>query len=161
MISSVVSKVFPRENLGVYNGLGLAKWVFVLITIVTLARSLAHILLPDGGAQIIATIPVDTFSTNAANALIIIFGYWGLSQLIIGLLYVVVLVRYQSLIPLMFLFAFMEYLVRLIIAVVRPSIELTGTAPGEIGNYVAVPLMLIMFVLALWDRKKRSQPAKA
>ena len=80
MISSIVSKVFPRENLGVYNGLGLAKWVFVLITIVTLARSLAHILLPDGGAQIIATIPVDTFSTNAANALIIIFGYWGLSQ---------------------------------------------------------------------------------
>ena len=57
--------------------------------------------------------------------------------------------------------AFMEYLVRLIIAVVRPSIELTGTAPGEIGNYVAVPLMLIMFVLALWDRKKRSQPATA
>ncbi len=40
---------------------------------------------PDGGAQSIATIPLDSYTANGADTVILIFSYWGLSQLIIGI----------------------------------------------------------------------------
>ena len=109
--------------------------------------------LPDGGAQSIATIPLDTFTVNGAAALIHLFGLWGLSQLLFGLLYAIVLWRYQSLIPLMYLFILMEYTGRLLLTFAKPF-ETNGTAPGAIGNYVLIPLALVMLILSLQERSK-------
>jgi hypothetical protein len=68
-----------------------AKWVFVLLTVMTIGRSLIHIFLPDGGASSIATIPLDDFTQDGSDAVIHIFAQWGLSQLLFGLMYVIVL----------------------------------------------------------------------
>jgi len=122
--------------------------VFVAITVLTIGRSLTHILLPDGGAQSIATIPLDDFTANGAAAVIHIFALWGLSQLMFGLLYALVLWRYQALIPLMWLFILIEYSGRLLLTFAKPF-EIVGTAPGAVGNYVFIPLALIMLVLSL------------
>jgi len=45
----------------------------MLLTVITIGRSLAHIFLPDGGAQSIATIPLDSFTTNGEATVIHIF----------------------------------------------------------------------------------------
>jgi hypothetical protein len=71
-------------------------------------------LIPDGGEQSIATIPLDAFSSETSTAVIGMFAQWGLTQLMFGLLYVLVLGRYQSLIPLMWLFICFEWIGRLI-----------------------------------------------
>jgi len=97
----MLDSLFPQPITNSYRGAALAKWVFVLLTVVTLARSLLHIFLPDGGAESIATIPLESFTEDGAAAVIQIFAQWGLSQLLLGLLYLLVLWRYQSLIPLM------------------------------------------------------------
>lgn len=144
-------KIFPRQVTNVYRGTAVAKWVFVLITVVTIARSLAHILLPDGGAQSIATIPLAEFTANGAATAVHLFALWGLSQLLMGLLYGVVLWRYQSLIPLMYLFIAVEYATRLLLTFAKP-IETHGTAPGAIGNYVLIPLALVMLGLSLQEK---------
>jgi hypothetical protein len=120
---------------------------FALITLVTLARSLAHVLLPDGGAQSIATIPLDTFPQAAADAVVFLFALWGLSQGLVGLVYLVVLLRYRALIPLMLVLVVVEYAARLAIGQARP-IETLGTAPGEFLNYLMIPVALVL--LALW-----------
>lgn len=60
----MIDKLFPQPVTNAYQGQAVAKWVFTLVTILTIARSLAHILLPDGGAQSIATIPLDEFTAN-------------------------------------------------------------------------------------------------
>ena len=146
------------ESLKKYRGAPLAKWVFIALVIMIIARSLAHIFLPDGGAQSIATIPLDDFTSNGAAAIIHIFALWGLSQLIFGLFYIVVLWRYQALIPLMWLFILVEYSVRLLLTVAKPF-EIVGTAPGAVGNYVFIPLAIIMFLLSL--RKSKSAESKA
>jgi len=149
----MIDRLFPQSITNQYRGAFLARWVFVLLMLVTIARSLAHIFLPDGGAQSIATIPLDTFTANGAAALIHLFGLWGLSQLLFGLLYAIVLWRYQSLIPLMYLFILVEYTGRLLLTFAKPF-ETNGTAPGAIGNYVLIPLALVMLILSLQERSK-------
>jgi hypothetical protein len=140
--------LFPRAVTNEYRGAPIAKWVLMAVTVMTLARSLAHILLPDGGAQSIATIPLDVFSLEASAVVIGMFAQWGLAQWMFGLLYVVVLWRYQAWIPLMWLFILFEYSGRLLLALAKPF-EIAGTAPGAIGNFVLIPLALLMLVLSL------------
>ncbi len=140
--------LFPLPVTNQYRGAAIAKWFLAVLTVLTIARSIAHIVLPDGGAQSIATIPLDSFSANGEAAIIHLFGLWGLSQLLFGLFYAVVLWRYRSLIPLMYVFIMIEYSVRLLLAFEKPM-EITGTAPGAVGNYIMIPLALIMFLLSM------------
>ena len=145
-------KVLPKEVNNNYEGRKIALYFFYLFTIMTVVRSLIHMFAPDGGAQTIATIPLDTFTNEGASTVILIFSLWGLSQLIMGIFYVIVSLRYKSLIPLMYLFIFIEYLMRLILGTLKP-IETSGTAPGAIINFIFPPLVLILFLLSINFRK--------
>jgi hypothetical protein len=84
-------------------------------------------------------------------AIVHVFALWGLSQLMYGLLKVVVLWRYQVLIPLTWLSTLIEYSGRLLLTFAKP-VEIRGTAPGAIGNYVLIPLALFMLVLSLKEQ---------
>lgn len=149
----MLDKLLPKQVTNEYRGHPLAKWVFVALTLITLFRSLAHMFLHDGGAQSIASIPLDGYAPEAANAVVTIFGLWGLSQLIIGFVYVGALWRYQSLIPLMYLFFSGEYLLRLLTPLYSPGLVTLETAPGEIGNILFLPLGLAMLYLSLREHQ--------
>lgn len=146
--------VLPKEINNTYQGRKIALYLFYLFTIMTVVRSLIHVFTPDGGAQTIATIPLDSFSREGASAVILIFAFWGLSQLIMGIFYVIVCLRYKSLIPLMYLFIFFEYLMRLMLGVLKP-IETTGTAPGAVINFIFPPLVIILFLLSMNKSQSR------
>ncbi len=146
-------KLFPQTITNHYRGMPIALWVFMAMTVLTVGRSLAHIFLPDGGAQSIATIPLEEFTASSATVIIGMFAQWGLSQLMFGLLYVFVLWRYQSLLPLMWLFIFFEWTGRLLLGLYKPF-ETVGTAPGAIGNLIFPLLSLVMLVFSLRERKR-------
>jgi hypothetical protein len=148
----MIERIFPMQVPNSYTGRAVAKWVFVAMTVLTIGRSLAHIFLPDGGAQSIATIPLDTFTASGATVVVGMFAQWGLTQLMFGLLYLIVLWRYQSLIPLMWLFIFFEWTGRLLVGLAKPM-ETVGTAPGAIGNLILPVLAMIMLVLSLKNKK--------
>lgn len=152
-MNEMMRKLFPAQVDQSYGGHPIAKWAFLFLTIVTIARSLVHMFAPDGGAQSIATIPLDTLTVNGANSVILIFAFWGLSQFMMGLLYGIVLWRYQSLIPLMYVFTIFEYGMRMVLGAMKP-IETVSTAPGEIGNYVILPLAVILLFLSLWGKER-------
>jgi hypothetical protein len=104
---------------------------------------------PDGGAQKASRrTRWDGFTPNGANTVILMFALWGLSQLLIGIIYVAVLWRYNALIPFMYLLMILEYGLRIVLGTLKP-IETTSTAPGAIGDYVMVPLAIIMLILSL------------
>ena len=147
-----MSRLFPQTLDNSYRGNKLPLYLLYLLTIVTIGRSLAHMFLEDGGAQSIATIPLDNYSVEASGVVIHIFAEWGLTQLLFGVLYAIVLWRYKILIPLMYLFIFIEYTGRLLLTMYKPII-LEGTAPGGVGNYIMIPLALIMLVLSLLKTK--------
>jgi hypothetical protein len=133
---------------------------FAIITAVTLARSLAHVFLPDGGAQSIATIPLDAFPPAAAAAVVSTFALWGLSQGLLGLVYLAALLRYRGLIPLMLVLIVVEYAGRIAIGRVKP-IETLATAPGEGLNYVMIPVALVLLALSRAGADRARRPSRA
>ena len=128
----------------------------VLITVFTLVgivRSLLHIFLPDGGAQLIATIPLDSFSEEAQAVVIGMFALWGLSQLLSSLVYVYILMKRKEWLPFAWLLLLIEYASRWLIGQFKPF-ETVQTAPGAIGNYVFMLLSVVMLVWYIVDYKK-------
>ncbi len=129
---------------------------FALITVFTLVgvvRSLLHIFLPDGGAQLIATIPLDSFSEEAKAVVIGMFALWGLSQLLSSLVYVYILIKRKEWLPFAWLLLLIEYASRWLIGQFKPF-ETVQTAPGAIGNYVFMVLSVMMLVWYIVDYKK-------
>jgi len=140
----IIERIFPKNLNNAYKGSKIALYVFYALTVLTLWRSQHHLFAADGGAQSIATIPLDTFTTTGAAAVIGVFGLWGLSQLVIGIIYLIVSLRYRAMIPLMYLLMFVEYFVRTVYFPLAKPIPTTGTAPGATGN---LPLMIIAVVM--------------
>lgn len=148
MNQSLVSRLLPSPITNTFTGSSIALYAFWVITVTTIIRSLIHIFAPDGGAQSIATIPLEFYPTAAASAVVFVFALWGLSQLLMGVVYAVVVWRYRSLIPAMYVLLFVEYFGRLLLGWLKP-IETTGTAPGGWANYILVPLLLVLYVLSV------------
>lgn len=142
----MLNRLLP-DRIDRYDGHPLAVWLFVPITVVTIGRSLVHVFKADGGAQSIATIPLDAMTSGGAEAVVTLFALWGLSQLLIGLFYFVVLLRYRGLIPLMALAMLVEYLGRMLIGMAKPIPSLE-TPPGVIGNYLMILLASVMLGLS-------------
>lgn len=140
--------LLPREVSNRYEGNKLALLAFIPLVGVTIARSLIHILRADGGAQSIATIPLDSYAPAASGAVITIFALWGLSQLLLGLLYMIVLLRYRALVPLMYLTMLIEYLGRIGIGLWKP-LETLQTPPGARLNIAMVAIAMLMLTLSL------------
>lgn len=150
---NIKEKLLPSIITNKYNGNAIAKWAFILLTVFTIVRSLIHILAPDGGAQSIATIPLDSYSSAASAAVVMIFSLWGLSQFLMGIFYLIVSLRYKSLIPLMYCFIIVEYTMRIVIGQMKP-LDTIKTAPGAIGNYILIPIAIILLLLSLKEKSK-------
>ena len=148
----MIKYLFPNSIDNDYKGNMAPMYLFYMVTTFTVVRSLIHIISPDGGAQSIATIPLHLYSKEASDTIIHMFAEWGLSQLLFGLFYIAVLIKYKSLIPLMYLFLVLEYSTRLLLSFYKPF-ALEGQAPGGIGNYVLVPLFILMFILSLKNNR--------
>ena len=149
-----MNTLLPRKVSNDYQGKPIARWVFLGITLVTIVRSLIHIFAADGGAQSIATIPLDSYSEAAAATVILMFSLWGLSQLLMGFVYWIVFCRYQALIPFMYVLLIFEYGMRIILGMLKPIVT-TGTAPGGlVGNIVFVSISIVMLILSLLKPKQ-------
>ena len=156
----MLERLFPRSADNDYRGSALALWAFYPITAVTIVRSLIHVFRHDGGAQSIATIPLDAYTPEGASTVILIFALWGLSQLLVGFVYAVVLWRYRSLLPLMYLLFVVEWTGRLALGYWKP-IETEQTAPGAVGNLIFPVVGVILLWLSLRTPATRAKPAEA
>ena len=147
-------KLLPAAIDNQFRGLKVAQYAFLILTIATLVRSLIHVFAPDGGAQSIAAIPLASYPTEAAAAVILMFSLWGLSQLLMGVVYLVVYLRYKSLIPAMYVLMIVEYAMRIVIGQMKPIVT-SGTAPGSIGNWIMVPVCILLLALSLIPAKPK------
>ncbi len=148
----ILARVLPKDPKQ-YAGTKIALYAFYLLTAITLVRSCIHMFASDGGAQSIAAIPLNEYSTAAASTIILIFALWGFSQFLMGIVYVVVIFRYKGLIPLFYFLMFCEYAGRLFFGHWKPIIT-TGTPPGEVGNYIMTPVAIILFILSIYSCHK-------
>ena len=132
-----------------YKGPQFVRWAAMAFLVIITVRSLIHVLAPDGGAESIATI--DTTVEGGSN-IIAIFGQWGAIQLLLAALLWVLLLRYRGLTPLVLLVFVLEPLLRGLAGSLKP-IESVGTAPGAALNWVVVPVMVMLLILSLRERR--------
>ena len=147
--------LLPTSADNTIRGMKLHAYVFALIAIVSAARSLIHLLAPDGGAGSIAGIDLNV---AGANGIVFAFGLWGSSQLIYALIQLLVAFRYRSLVPLMYLLLILETLLRMLVGRIKP-VTFAHTPPGAIGNWVILPLAVLMLILSLRQGQAVVAPA--
>ena len=150
---ALFKRIFPDTFDNQYQGHKLSQYVFYILTGLTLWRSQHHLFAADGGAQTIATIPLDTFTNLGAQAVVGAFGLWGLSQLTIGILYLIVSIKYRSMIAVMYLLMLFEYSVRATYFPIFKQIPTMGTAPGAAGNLPLIIISAVMLVLSIRSPK--------
>lgn len=153
-MKDIMNIILPKQFDNQFKGYKLALYAFYLLAAVTLLRSQHHLFAADGGAQTIASIPLDTFTTMGSQAVIGVFGLWGLSQLIIGIIYLLVAFRYRAMVPLMYVLMIVEYAFRAIYFPISKSIPTTGTAPGALINLPFILFAVGMLILIVVGHRK-------
>ena len=143
---AILGVLFPVRADNIIRGPRLPVYVFAVIAVVSTVRSGIHLLAPDGGAGSIAGLDL---SVAGAGGIVFAFGLWGSAQLIEALVQLVVVIRYRSLVPLMYLLLIVETLLRLLVGRLKP-VTFAHTPPGAVGNWVILPLAALMLALSLW-----------
>lgn len=136
--------LLPKRAENRHAGSKIIEIVFIAVTIFTIARSLVHIFATDGGAGSIAGI--DTSVAGGSN-IVSIFAFWGLSQLLLGVVFLVVYLRYKNLIPLMYFITLAEYSGRILIGLIKP-LTTSRVPPGAYGDYIMIPIAIVMLILS-------------
>ena len=145
-----LSILLPAKADNTLVGSKLPLYIFILIAAVGTVRSCIHIFSADGGAGSIAGMDL---AVAGANEVIFAFALWGSEQLIYALLQWIVILRYRSLIPLMWVAQLLEILGRMLVGRIKP-VSFAHTPPGAYGNYIILALSVLMLALCLWSGRK-------
>ncbi|MCZ8517209.1 hypothetical protein O9H85_33650 [Paenibacillus filicis] len=142
---NVLNLIFPIVADNHYQGSQIASIAFLLLAIIGIVRSCIHFFAPDGGAGTIAGMDL---SVPGADGIKFAFALWGSAQLLYALIQLVIFFRYKTLIPLMYLLMFLEIVLRMMAGRMKP-VRFSHTPPGQVGNYILLPLSAILFYLSL------------
>ena len=148
----MLNRILPERIDNRYRGHRVALWLFVLVTLQKLGLSLAHLFKDDGGAQSVSTIPLDSYPAGAAQNIIALFARMGLEQLLLVAVFVVVLVRYRALIPLMYVVVVVHYFASRGVGLMKPLV-LAGTSGARTPALVIAVISVIGLVLSLTGRR--------
>ena len=143
-MNDILGTLLPAQADNVIRGSRLSFYLFIAIATIGVVRSCIHIFAADGGAGTIAGLDL---SVPGANEVIFAFALWGSAQLIYALLQWVVILRYRSLIPLLWGVQLLETLLRMLVGRIKP-VTFAHTPPGAYQNYVYLVLCLAMLALS-------------
>ena len=145
------NRIFPRQFDNDYRGNRLAIWLLIPIVIGRLAMGTNTII----NTRMVATsadgIPLDSFGAGGAETVIALFALYGLFVLLFALQGVVVLIRYRSMIPFMYLLLLLQQVGGKMLILVHPLAR-TGIPSARLGSAFILAILamtLIGFVLSL------------
>lgn len=145
--------LLPEKADNTYLGHKITKWLLYLYIFKSFFAACVHMFAPDGGAMSIASVTLDAFSQSGADSVITMFGLWGMEQFVIGFIALIIISRYQSLIPLLWAIYALEYFGRFATKFFTPGLATASTPPGVLTDTVLVPLAIIMFIIAITTSK--------
>jgi len=147
----MVEKLLPQPIDNTYSGSRIALWLFGLIVFVHILQSVMVIVNGYSIAQSADGIPLENYPAAAAQTILAIFMVSSLRRLIISLICAVVLFRYRSAVPLMFVVLGLSYLGGQLIFQFVPIVRV-GTPPGVVVNLIMFGLTVVGLALSLWRR---------
>ena len=155
-MKSIFDILLPAQIDNTIRGTKIPFYIFTLYAIVSTVRSCIHLLSSDGGAGTIAGMDL---SVAGADGIIFAFALWGSSQLLFAMIQLLAVIRYRSLIPLMWLMLALEILLRELVGKMKP-VTFAHTPPGAIGNQIIRPLAVVMVVWSLWSGSKKTETTR-
>jgi hypothetical protein len=144
----MLDRILPGRADNRFRGHVLALWLFVPLALMKVALGLTHMLRADGGAQSVSTMPLDSYPAGAAQNIIGLMARMGLEQVLLGLVFVVVLVRYRALIPLMYALAVLHFLMQRGVTAMKP-LALAGISGASTMHLVIGMVSVAGLVLSL------------
>lgn len=137
IIPDTIENRFPNNKFVYYF-----TWLLVAFNFF---RSLEHIFNEDGGAESIAGIPLESYSSEAANNIISIFAQWGFSQLVLACILLLVVLKMREFIPLMLLIIALENILRGAVGLYKPLI-LGDAPPGAVSPIIGLVTLAVFFI---------------
>lgn len=153
----MLRRLLPPLSNFTYTGSQVSLWLLGLVLILKLAIALGAIFNGHYAASVADGIPIDSYTPEGTYAFLSVFASLGLSQFILGLLGVLLLLKYRPLVPIFLLMLLIEYLARKGINAYMP-IARSGNAPGGTINWAIFGVMLLAFILSMRQRNV-PQPA--
>ena len=151
----MLNRIFPRQFDNNYRGHWLAIWLLVPLVIARLAMGTNSML----NTRLVATtadgIPLDSYGAAGAEAVIALFALSGLFLLLLALQGVVVLIRYRSMIPFMYLLLLIQQLGNRALILAHP-IAKSGAPTAKLGTAFVIAILAITiagFVLSLLHKQ--------
>jgi hypothetical protein len=144
----MLNQIFPHQFDNNYRGHKIALWLFALLVLMKLGMSLSAIFDGYNMARSADGIPIDTFTSGGAEAVVSITALLGLSHFLLVSLGVLALIRYRAMIPLMYVLLLVEYFAKKWILLVHPIVR-TGTSPSTYVNLVLIALLIVGLALSL------------
>src|SRR5258705_2027642 len=142
-------KLLPQPIDNTYSGSKIALWLFGLIVFVQIVQSVMVIVNGHLVAQSADGIPLENYPAAAAQTILAIFTVSALRRLMISLICAVVLFRYRSAVPLMFVVLGVSYLGGQVIFQFVPIVRV-GTPPGVVMNLIIFGFTIVGLALSLW-----------
>jgi len=145
--------LLPENADNTYKGHKIAEWLLYLYIFKSFFAGCVHMFASDGGAMSIGSVTLDAFSQGAADSVITVFGLWGMEQFVIGVIALIIIRRYKSLIPLLWAIYALEYFGRFATKFFTPGLVTANIPPGAVADIVLIPLAMIMFIIALYTSR--------
>ena len=153
----MLQRIFPPRVDNTFHGHWLALWLLGALVLMKGGIGLGTIFNGRSAATTADGIPLDTFSAAGAEAFVSMFAAWGLAQLTLNLVGLVVLVRYRALVPFMFAVLLFEHVGRRVVFWFLPLVT-AENAPGFFINLAIVAVMVVGLILSLWNRGEPRSP---
>ena len=145
------NQLLPQRIDNTYRGHKLALWLFALLLFMRVVMSLNVIFNSYVTLSTADSVPLETYTPAAARTAVSLFALLGLSNLMICLVGILALVRYRSMVPLMFALLLLQQVSARLINLLMPIVR-TGTPPGFYINLGLLALMIVGLALSLHTR---------
>jgi hypothetical protein len=135
----------PPSTNADYAGAPAAAWFLTVYGVLGLLPGMIHSFAPDGGAGSIAGIDL----SRDGGRTVALFAWAGATQIVHGVVNVIIGWRYRSLVPLFLLISLLERLLLVWTGWVA-HVPMSGQhPPAHYGSLIAVPLILLFLWLSL------------
>ena len=155
----MLGRLFPKQFDNSYQGYWIAIWIFVPVVILRLLMGANSILFTRRTAATADGFPLDSYGPAAADAVLLLFAMLGLFLVLPSLLSILALMRYRTMIPLLYLFFLVDELGRKAILFAHPMTR-AGAPDSPAASYVVfavLSLTVLGFVLSLLERPGRQR----
>ena len=156
----MLERVLPSTADFTYRGSRISLWLLGLVLVLKLAIALGAIFNGHYAATVADGIPIDSYTTQGAQAFLSLLASLGLSQFMLAVFGIVVLARYRALVPLFLLLLLVEYVARKGVNAYLPIVR-TDQAPGGAINWAIFGIIVLAFILSIRQGTRAGVPNDA